>query len=190
MTETTPPEEGVERPTNPAAWRWLVLLLALTLAFVLYRVATPSRPLAEGRAADFAWRPVGLDGKAVDFAQFRGRPIFLNIWATWCGPCLEEMPSIARLAATPRLKDVAFVCVAAHDELERVRRFAATNHLPMTILFDADDAMPAVYRTDGIPATFVIAPDGRIVRAEVGATDWNTPEVADLLASLKGRPSG
>ena len=92
------------------------------------------------------------------------------------------MPSIANLAADPRLKDVAFVCVSTDDSRRAVSQFLAGKDWPMTVLRATD--MPPVFSTDGIPATFLIAPDGRIAAAEVGAADWNQPDVVEALVTL------
>src|SRR4051812_49314453 len=61
--------------------------------------------------ADYNWKLRDLAGNTVDFASFKGKPVFLNIWATWCPPCVAELPSIASLAANPRVEGVAFLCV-------------------------------------------------------------------------------
>ena len=67
--------------------------------------------------ADYNWSLMDLDGQAVSFAKFKGKTVFLNIWATWCGPCVGEMPSIAKLARDPRLhnKNIEFLCVSTDD---------------------------------------------------------------------------
>ncbi len=135
--------------------------------------------------AEYNWRVLDLDDKPVAFSRFKGKVVFLNVWATWCGPCVREMPSIAQLAADPRLKDVAFVCVSTDDSAEPVKGFLAGKGWPMTVLRATDT--PPVFTTQGIPATFLIGPDGHIASAEVGSQDWNRPDVVALLESL-GKP--
>ncbi len=145
-------------------------------------MASPPRP------ADFSWTLRDLDDRPVDFARFRGRAIFLNIWATWCPPCVVELPSIASLADDARLKDVAFVCASTDDSAEAVRGFFRGKNWSMTILRATD--LPATFATDGIPATFLIAPDGTVVVSEVGGAQWDVPEVVDLLERLaRGKPA-
>jgi hypothetical protein len=91
------------------------------------------------------------------------------------------MPSIARLAADPRWKgkNIEFVCVSVDDSPETVRSFLRGKDWPMTVL--RSRSLPPVFTTDGIPATFVIAPDGKIVVNEIGSSEWDTPEVVALL---------
>jgi hypothetical protein len=100
------------------------------------------------------------------------------------------MPSIARLAENPRFqgKDIQFVCVSVDDSAATVRRFLRDKNWSMTILHA--QALPSVFRTDGIPATFVIAPTGRIVAAEVGSNDWEDPRVVEILEKLSSPAKG
>src|SRR4051794_25876266 len=96
---------------------WLAAGLVLTLAWAAYLAAFgpegklagsgPPDLVGSGLAmpAEFNWTLLDLDDKPVEFAAFRGRPIFLNLWSTCCGPCVEEMPSIARLAEDRSMKE-------------------------------------------------------------------------------------
>jgi thiol-disulfide isomerase/thioredoxin len=172
---------------------WWLVALGFVIAFSLFRsglipgmkgklpppqLSVSARP----QNADFQWIVHDLNDAPVPFAQFQGKAIFLNIWATWCPPCVAELPSISRLAADPRLKEVAFVCVAIDDAPATVREFVKGKDWPMTILHAT--SLPAVFSTEGIPATFLINPDGRIVAAKVGGADWDDPPVVALLEKL------
>ena len=173
---------------------WLYVGLAFLVCWtVILRYYNPLRSRAAPRlgggsnlgSADFAWKIQDLDGAPVEFAKYQGKPIFLNIWATWCPPCVKEMPSISRLAANPKLKDVAFVCVSVDDTTDVVKRFLEGKGWPMTVL--SARGVPRVFETEGIPATFIIAPDGKIVASEVGSAEWDEPEVVDFLEKLAMR---
>jgi len=157
---------------------YLIYFNPLKVSRAVPRLAGSALPLP----ADYGWRLLDLDGKPVEFARYRGRAVFLNVWATWCPPCVGEMPGIARLAADPRMKDVAFVCVSNDDDADTVKRFLAGKDWPMTVL-RATDA-PPVFATKGIPATFLIAPDGRIVASHVGGSEWDDPAVISMLEDL------
>ncbi|HEY2159472.1 MAG TPA: TlpA disulfide reductase family protein [Isosphaeraceae bacterium] len=132
--------------------------------------------------ADYGWTLQDLDGKPVPFSEFARKPVVLNLWATWCGPCRMEMPGLVRLAANPRLKGVAFVAVTAEPANDSVRKVAKEELKGWTVL-RADD-VPAVFASDAIPATFVIAPDGKVVASEIGAARWDDPSVVDFLEKL------
>jgi hypothetical protein len=103
---------------------------------------------------------------------------------------VAELPSIARLAANPELRDVAFLCVAVDEDIETVRHFVRSRALTLPVAWNAGTP-PEVFQTEGIPATFIIAPDGRIVLAEVGSARWDKPSVVELLKSLaRSAPAG
>ena len=185
-------------PSHPAR-TWLVIALVLVLGVLLRLLylklggpgGSSNGPQLAGSGlaapADYAWKLHDLDGRPVEFAKFKGTPVFLNIWATWCPPCVRELPSIARLAADPKLEGVAIVCVATDDSPETVKQFVKDRNWPakMTVLHSSD--LPPVFTTEGIPATFLIDRDGHIVASEVGAADWSGPEVVSTLQKLAGR---
>jgi thiol-disulfide isomerase/thioredoxin len=169
---------------------WLLIGLGCAVFWVLYLVLLgPRRPAflensGMSQPAAYDWSLFDLNDEAVGFSRFKGKPVFLNIWATWCGPCVEEMPSIAGLAQAPTLqgKGIEFVCVSIDDSTDAVRHFLRGKTWTMTFL--RADKLPGVFLTDGIPATFLIAPDGRIVAVEVGSAQWDVPRVVDYLAKL------
>lgn len=170
-------------------WLYLGLgfmaLWCVYLAFLGPRLVTSEPALDRaglGRPADYSWALLDLDDRPVKFSDYQGKAVFLNVWATWCPPCVREMPSIAALAADPRMKDVAFVCVSADASSGTVKRFLEGKGWPMRVL--RAPGLPEVFATEGIPATFLIAPDGKIVSREEGARNWHTPEVVSLLETL------
>ncbi|MDB5352709.1 MAG: thiol-disulfide isomerase-like thioredoxin [Planctomycetota bacterium] len=169
-----------DHPNMRSARLWIIMALAFVATFMMIR--SFSTKSVVGGKADYSWRLTDLDGKPIDLKSFQGRPIFLNIWATWCGPCRQEMPSIAQLASNPKLKDVAFLCVSS-EAPQPVKSYVERTKPPMTMLLAADDP-PSVFATEGIPATFIIAPDGRIVRSQIGSMEWDDPAVIRLLEEL------
>ena len=132
--------------------------------------------------ADFVWPMKDLEDHPADFSKYKGKTVFLNIWATSCGPCVKEMPSIAKLASEPRLRDVAFLCVSTDESAEPVKEFLRGKAWPMTML--RADTAPEVFRTEGIPATFIIAPDGTIASSILGAEEWDDPKFVAMLMKL------
>ncbi len=178
--------------------RWLAIAVIFSLLWVAYlALFGPGlpRPSLEGsgtgEAATYDWPLRDLKDQPATLASFKGNPVFLNIWATWCGPCVREMPSIAHLAQNPRLKEkgVAFVCVSVDDDTETVRRFLEGRSWGMS--FFRADGLPPVFMTSGIPATFIIGPDGRVAAQQVGSADWDNPETIALLEKLatESRPA-
>lgn len=172
---------------------WILFGLVLAWCTFLYFFGPSTRTIdiqppglktpLDPREADYRWTLATLDGQDVEFSRYRGKPVFLNLWASWCPPCVAEIPSIESLAANSRLKGVEFVCVAVGDTPEAVQAFVKRQQMKVPVLL-AVDPPPGVFSTDGIPATFLIAPDGRIVSWEVGAAQWDDPAVVDFLETL------
>jgi thiol-disulfide isomerase/thioredoxin len=172
--------------SNPKDRTWLYVGLAFVVFWGIYLIFFNSKIALEGTGlalpADFSWKLEDLDGKPVALAEYRGRPIVLNIWATWCGPCRSEMPSLVKLASEPRLKGVVFLAVTNEPPTEAVKKYARESMQGLTVL--RADQVPEVFTTEGIPATFVIAPDGKVVASHVGSRNWDDPSVVDLLEAL------
>lgn len=180
---------------------WLIVVTSLATAWIVFLIFFGPRsglggdlPVPQlkapvpGGKADYGWGLQDLAGTSVSLESYRGKTIFLNVWATWCPPCVAELPAIANLADNPRLKDVVFLCVSTDESPEVVQSFLKGKNWPMTILMAHD--LPPVFATDGIPATFVIAPDGRVVVSEVGSAQWDDPSVVDFLEKFTPIPTG
>ncbi len=178
-------------------FRYALIVLGLAVLWVAYPAFFGPRtgsadgltpPSLQGTGmkepADYSWKLADLDDKPVDFAQYKGRTILLNLWATWCPPCRAEMPALAALADNPRIKEkgIAVVCVSTDESAETLRQFMDKKPWAMTML--RATSLPAVFMTDGIPATFLIAPDGKIVASELGAARWDDPSVVGFLENL------
>src|SRR5271166_6835064 len=190
MTDTT---------TSPQrTWLYIGLVfIGFWIVYLWFFAPRNRRPL-EGSGIDqpaaYNWTLEDLDEQQMPFSQLQGKAVFLNIWATWCGPCVREMPSIARLAENPRLKgkNIEFVCVSTDDSTDKVVRFVRDKNWPMTVL--RAQSLPPVFSPEppAIPATYIITPGGRIVAAEVGANDWDNADVVAFLekAATKPEPAG
>ena len=180
-------------PQDRSVRTWLAIAILFTLFWALYLVLFGPRPPAPslegsgtGEPASFDWTLLDLEDRPASFAPFKGKVVFLNIWATWCGPCVQEMPSIAHLADDPRIKgkDIAFVCVSIDETTDAVRRFLDSRSWSMT--FFRSETIPPIFLTNGIPATFIIARDGRIAAKQVGSAQWDSPETIAFLEKLAG----
>jgi thiol-disulfide isomerase/thioredoxin len=175
--------------------------VSLAAAWILYLILFGPRTGIEGPlpvpalkrpvppiVTDYQWVLRDLQDAPVPFETYKGRVVFLNLWATWCPPCVAELPAIANLAGNPRLKDVAFLCVSTDESPEPVHSFLKGKNWPMTILRATD--LPQGFATEAIPATFVIAPDGRVVVADVGSAQWDDPSVVEFLERLSKAGAG
>jgi len=117
-----------------------------------------------------------LGGKMVSLTDYRGKVILLNIWATWCPPCVEEMPSMQKLYQ--ELKDESFEILAVSIDVsgaKAVLPFMKKHKLSFPALTDTKGAIKSLYQTTGVPESFIIDKDGIIVEKVIGPRDWATP---------------
>jgi cytochrome c biogenesis protein CcmG/thiol:disulfide interchange protein DsbE len=146
----------------------------------------PGESVAAGKlAADFNLTDLG--GNPISLSSLRGKVVFLNIWATWCGPCRQEMPSIETLYEEFN-KEPDFVMLAvSQDNADRsnaVESYVRKNGFRFTVLLDPQNQVGDAYDVSGIPETFIIDRLGRIVAHHVGPYDWAQPEMRDALREL------
>ena len=122
--------------------------------------------------------------------DYRGEVVLLNIWATWCIPCRTEMPSIEAVHQTLGAKGLKVVAISIDDEgaEAKIRDFAKEFRLTFEMLHDPAGTIQGIYRTTGVPETFVIGRDGVIRKKWIGAEDWNSDGNQRLLSSLLAEP--
>ena len=136
------------------------------------------------RAPDFHAVDLGT-AKPVSIADYRGKVLLVNIWATWCEPCRAEMPAIERLHRL--VTDTAFRIVSVSiDKADSatVTAFARQYGLTFPILQDQSGAIQDAYQTTGVPESFVVDRDGTIVKKVIGAAEWDGPVNVQLIRSL------
>jgi thiol-disulfide isomerase/thioredoxin len=124
-----------------------------------------------------------VDGAEVSLDQFRGKALFVNVWATWCGPCVAEMPSIQALYDATKDAGVAFLLIS-EEEADVVRGFVADGQFTFPVYLT--EKLPGVFQSRGIPATFILDREGRIVYQHVGGANWNSDSCQNLLRTLSG----
>jgi len=126
-----------------------------------------------------------LDGVEVNLAEHaRGKTLFLNFWATWCGPCVAEMPSIEKLFGEFG-SAMVFVCVS-NEQVETLKNFMGEKKFSVPVFIPSGDP-PRELNESAIPATFIIAPGGKILLKHVGGADWAHESVAAFLREQLGR---
>jgi peroxiredoxin len=126
-----------------------------------------------------------LDGKMVSLADYKGKVILLNIWATWCPPCVDEMPSMEKLHQ--ELKGEAFEILAISIDVsgaKAVLPFMKKHKLSFLALTDTKGAIKDRYQTTGVPESFIIDKNGIIVEKVIGPRDWATPGVIRYFRNL------
>ena len=157
-------------------------LLALLLALALPAAAAELKPWPGG--ATPALELVDLQGKKHSRAEYRGKVVLVNFWATWCEPCREEMPSIERLRASLEGRPFAVLAVNLAEPESRIQKFLDSVPLGFPILLDRDTKTTRAWQAKVLPATYIVGRDGVIRYRQVGELDWSKPQVRDSILAL------
>lgn len=132
-----------------------------------------------------------LAGHQTGLADFTGRVVVVNFWATWCVPCREEMPHLEGLWRTYRDRGLVVVGVSEdRGGAKRVRKYVARMGLTFPVLLDPKGGVGRAYRVTGLPATVLIGRDGRLAARVIGYRDWTGPDAAGLVRHLLEAPGG
>lgn len=139
-----------------------------------------------------SWKLRSLaNGQVVDLADFKGKTVFLNLWATWCPPCVQEMPSIERLAAKfEGNPNVAFVLVSLDQDEDKIQEFIEKKNFHVPIYTPASPTPPLFMERNSIPATFILNANGEIEKKHFESYDWDRKSVVDLIQKLSGSSKG
>lgn len=130
---------------------------------------------------DYHWKLVDLEGKRIDFQSVKGKVAVVNVWATWCPPCVAELPSFVELYGD--YKDKVVFTFVANDEKDKVDVFLEKKGYALPVYFQASEA-PQELTSSTIPATYIISKSGKIVVDEKGAANWNSERTRTLLDEL------
>lgn len=165
----------------------LTLLFACVCAFLLAcnnsgspASGTPTRPVQEAPPI----RLTDLDGTPIDLQQFRGKTLFINFWATWCKPCLREMPSI-QIAKQLLEKDGVVFLFASNEEVEEIKIFAQENTYDFRYLRIENAEEIGL---EALPTTFIINPEGKLVFSESGYRQWDSNENVNIIRNTIKQP--
>ena len=158
------------------------VILALILVLVLSACYSGSRPGRIGSAApDFS---VQDSERKVALGQFHGQIVVLNFWATWCAPCVEEVPSLVEMQRRMRAKGVTVLAVSIDVDESAYRRFVRDHNVNLLTVRDPNQRISKLYGTFGWPETYIIDRSGVMRRKFIGPVDWTDPEITDFLSKL------
>ena len=148
-------------------------------------VALQPDPLPEAlRNATPDFQLPDATGHTVSLSQQRGHPVLLNFWATWCPPCVDEVPSLEDLARRLKGTDIRMLAVSVDDEWDQIRRFFAKGS-DIGVLLDKSHDVPKTFGTEKYPETFLVDAAGRIRYYFINKRDWGRPEAIACLESLR-----
>jgi cytochrome c biogenesis protein CcmG/thiol:disulfide interchange protein DsbE len=140
-------------------------------------------------------RPPGIGANAPDFtlqdadhkitlSQFRGQVVVLNFWATWCAPCVEEVPSLVEMQRRMKSKGVEVLAVSVDEDDSSYRQFVRDHQVNLLTLRDPRQTIAGIYGTSKFPETYIIDRTGVMRRKFIGAVDWTEPDITELLGKL------
>jgi len=135
------------------------------------------------RAANYDFQLVSVAGQTVNFDELEGKIVFMNFWATWCPPCIAEMPDINSLYAKVG-NEVSFVMLSLDSDPQKAIDFIERKGFDFPVYFLKTE-LPATYRVDLIPSTYVLSPNGQIVSEHHGLAKYNTKSFQEFLLSLR-----
>ncbi len=184
------------------SWRLVVLVAGVVAAATV--MSSPWResrdPAVAEAVAELDGQWVGreaesfdlpdLQGRSHSLSDYRGEVVFLNFWASYCEPCIQEMPSMERLAREYRDRGMHMLAVSLDperaDARQFLRRFLPDQRSAMTVLWDPESEVSEQFGTELIPETYIIDRDGEVVARFVNAYDWSRPAVQRLVEALLG----
>ncbi|HEY4039456.1 MAG TPA: TlpA disulfide reductase family protein [Burkholderiaceae bacterium] len=169
--------------------KWLALqCLALNACFFVHPLAcaaTPGEVPVGGVLREATLQ--GLNGPPRRLAEYRGRPLLINVWASWCGPCTEEMASLERLAWTEDRAPFSLIGISTDDYPDKALAFLSRSNATIRHFIDHDLQMENMLGASTIPLTVLVDAQGRVVDKIYGARQWDSPESMRRIARAFGR---
>ncbi len=175
---------AVASPCLTASLEWASPAVAAADLFAALKIA----PIVGGDSVP-AFELKGLDGTTLGSKDLAGQAVLLNFWATWCGPCKEEMPSLARLQQQLDPRRFRVVTITADRHPEGIRHFLGQLGIGLPVLFDEDQEVARQFMVRGLPTTILLGQDGRPVARAVGPRAWDSADaVAVMQRVFEGGP--
>jgi peroxiredoxin len=176
-----------KKPEKPPAKKGK-RVLHITLFFLVFFIAVYiflQPKIQKGMPAPDFTLP-DLEGRSITLSQFKGKIVFLNFWATWCPPCIEEIPSINKL--NEKISRDDFVILAVNIDqtgMDNIREFAKSKGMKFPVLLDPKSHVAAgKYGITGVPETFLIDRNGIIIERYIGPRNWNEEEFIKYLNTI------
>lgn len=134
--------------------------------------------------ADYRLNLTDFSGKTIDFSEFEEKTIFMNFWATWCPPCIAEMPEIQNLYQDLKQhENIVFVMINLDDDMEKAKEFIKRKEYDFPN-YRLGSNLPKVYESQSIPTTFVISPAGKVVVSKKGMASYDNKKFKEFLLNL------
>ncbi|HET9409805.1 MAG TPA: TlpA disulfide reductase family protein [Candidatus Sulfotelmatobacter sp.] len=161
--------------------RYISVAAAFTLLTVFAACNRSHLPRVGAPAPDFTVRDAD---RSVTLSQYRGQVLVLNFWATWCAPCVEEIPSLVQLQRQMKAKGVTVLAISVDVDQAAYQKFIKDHNVNLLTVRDAEQKTNTLYGTFKFPETYVIDRDGIMRRKFLGPIDWTARDVTDFLGTL------
>ncbi|HBE93375.1 MAG TPA: hypothetical protein DDW55_12980 [Gammaproteobacteria bacterium] len=161
-------------------------LIAFALMLLMIKPATAGELLPyDGPVLPDITLP-DMHGTIHKLSDYRGKVVLLNFWATWCPPCIKEMPSMQRLEKQLQGQDFTILAVNMGEDENTINAFLKRYPVDFTILLDKDGEILTSWKIVAFPTTFLIDREGRISHALFGGLEWDEPGAVEVVKSLLG----
>jgi len=164
--------------------KFLFILSFLTLFSTTLYAGQLITPLTDKKIAP-NFKLKDMDGKTHQLSDYRGQPVIINFWATWCPPCREELPSMNRGWSKIKSQGIAMLAINVGEDEDTIFTFTGDYPIDFTILLDRSAEVINQWPIKGLPTTFVVDPQGRIVYRAIGGREWDAEELLNLVRALK-----
>ncbi len=131
----------------------------------------------------------GLNGPSMKLSAFQGKPLIINVWASWCGPCRQEMASLDRLAWLEPGRHFSIIGISTDDYPEKAKAWLAKSNATINQFIDTRLEMENMLGASELPLTVLIGADGRVLEKVYGARDWDSPEAVSLIRKTFRMPA-
>lgn len=126
----------------------------------------------------------GLNGKTKKFSDFKGKPLIINVWASWCGPCLAEMGSLERLARRYNGKEFNIIGISTDDYRKKAAAFIKNTEITFENFLDSKLLLENMLGANTIPLTILVDADGRVLEKVRGSREWDSPKIIDAIGEV------
>ncbi len=126
-----------------------------------------------------------IEGNIHRLSDYRGKVLIINFWATWCPPCREEMPSMQRAWEKLKKEDILMLAIDVGEDEDTIFQFTANYPVEFPLLMDRDSTVVTKWPVRGLPTTFVVDPQGRLVYRAIGGREWDDPRLMAQVRALK-----
>lgn len=147
-------------------------------------IMQPSIDEEDKVAADYGFTLIDTEGQRIPFKEYENKVVFVNIWATWCPPCVAEMPDIQDMYEEMKEEGIEFVFISVDDDFQKAKDFVNRKEFDFPI-YQLASPLPSVYESQAIPTTYVISPMGEVVVTKSGMAKYNTKKFKKYLKDLK-----